>query len=100
MGENGQIDQRVPPDIQKVFPGTPGRRICPSCRTSQALLKQEEKGGPPCGDHALGKFMSPGSLDIFNHRTSVDVPTIVCFGIQGPGQKRMKIRILVVQDQI
>ena len=42
-----------------------------------------------------------GSLNIFNHRTNVDIANrLVCYDIKELGKQLKKIGMLVVQDQV
>ncbi len=42
-----------------------------------------------------------GSLNVFNHRTNVDINNrIVCFDIKGLGKQLKKIGMLIMQDQV
>ena len=42
-----------------------------------------------------------GSLNVFNHRTNVDINNrLVCFDIKELGKQLKKIGMLVVQDQV
>jgi len=63
------------------------------------LLKQDE----PEARHvatALEIYVK-GSLNIFNHRTNVDITNrIVCFDIKDLGKQLKKIGMLIVQDQV
>lgn len=64
-----------------------------------ALLKQDE----PEARHvatALEIYVS-GSLNVFNHRTNVDITNgLVCYDIKELGKQFKKIGMLVVQDQV
>ena len=64
-----------------------------------ALLKQDE----PEAKHvatALEIYVS-GSLNVFNHRTNVDITNrLVCYDIKDLGKQLKKIGMLVVQDQV
>ena len=64
-----------------------------------ALLKQDE----PEAKHvatALEIYVS-GSLNVFNHRTNVDITNrLVCYDIKELGKQLKKIGMLVVQDQV
>ena len=65
----------------------------------QALLAQEE----PEAKHvatALEIYVS-GSLNVFNHRTNVELTNrLVCYDIKNLGKQLKKIGMLVVQDQV
>ncbi len=63
------------------------------------LLKQDE----PEAKHlatALEIYVS-GSLNVFNHRTNVDIKNrLVCYDIKDLGKQLKKIGMLIVQDQV
>ena len=49
---------------------------------------------------ALDLYVS-GSLNVFNHRTNVDIENrLVCFDIKDLGKQLKKLGMLIVQDQI
>ena len=49
---------------------------------------------------ALDLYVS-GSLNVFNHRTNVDISNrLVCFDIKDLGKQLKKLGMLIVQDQI
>ena len=65
----------------------------------EALLKQEEKEARHVAT-ALEIYVT-GSLNLFNHRTNVDISNrIVCYDIKDLGKQMKKIGMLVVQDQV
>ena len=65
----------------------------------EALLQQEEKEAHHVAT-ALEIYVK-GSLNLFNHRTNVDVNNrIVCYDIKELGKQMKKIGMLVVQDQV
>lgn len=65
----------------------------------EALLQQEEKEAHHAAT-ALEIYVK-GSLNLFNHRTNVDVNNrIVCYDIKELGKQMKKIGMLVVQDQV
>ena len=65
----------------------------------EALLQQEEKEAHHVAT-ALEIYVK-GSLNLFNHRTNVDVNNrIVCYDINELGKQMKKIGMLVVQDQV
>ena len=64
-----------------------------------ALLNQDEKEAHHVAT-ALEIYVS-GSLNIFNHRTNVDINNrLVCYDIKDLGKQLKKIGMLVVQDQV
>ncbi|MCL1855978.1 MAG: ATP-binding protein [Clostridia bacterium] len=63
------------------------------------LQKQEEREAGRLAT-ALEIYVS-GSLNVFNHRTNVDVTNrIVCYDIKDLGKQMKKLGMLVVQDQV
>jgi len=65
----------------------------------EALLKQEEKEARHVAT-ALEIYVT-GSLNLFNHRTNVDIANrLVCYDIKELGKQMKKIGMLVVQDQV
>ncbi len=64
-----------------------------------ALLKQEEKEAHHVAT-ALEIYVK-GSLNLFNHRTNVDVNNrFVCYDIKELGKQMKKLGMLIVQDQV
>ncbi|MCD8367203.1 MAG: ATP-binding protein [Clostridiales bacterium] len=64
-----------------------------------ALLEQEEKEARHVAT-ALEIYVK-GSLNLFNHRTNVDIQNrFVCYDIKELGKQLKKIGMLVVQDQV
>lgn len=64
-----------------------------------ALLEQEEKEARHVAT-ALEIYVK-GSLNLFNHRTNVDIQNrLVCYDIKELGKQLKKIGMLVVQDQV
>ena len=64
-----------------------------------ALLKQEELEARHVAT-ALEIYVR-GSLNVFNHRTNVDITNrLVCYDIKELGKQLKKIGMLVVQDQV
>ena len=65
----------------------------------KALLKQEEPEAKNVAT-ALEIYVT-GSLNVFNHRTNVDINNrLVCYDIKDLGKQLKKIGMLVVQDQV
>lgn len=63
------------------------------------LLKQEEPEAKNVAT-ALEIYVT-GSLNVFNHRTNVDINNrLVCYDIKDLGKQLKKIGMLVVQDQV
>mgnify|MGYP002244515636 FL=1 len=64
-----------------------------------ALLQQEEKEAHHVAT-ALEIYVK-GSLNLFNHRTNVDIDNrIVCYDIKELGKQMKKLGMLVIQDQV
>ncbi len=64
-----------------------------------ALMEQDEKEAHTVAT-ALEIYVS-GSLNVFNHRTNVDITNrVVCYDIKELGNQLKKIGMLIVQDQI
>ena len=65
----------------------------------EALLEQEEKEAHHVAT-ALEIYVK-GSLNLFNHRTNVDIQNrLVCYDIKELGKQLKKIGMLIVQDQV
>ena len=65
----------------------------------EALLHQDEKEAHHVAT-ALEIYVT-GSLNLFNHRTNVDIANrLVCYDIKELGKQLKKIGMLVVQDQV
>lgn len=97
--EKTVIDRCIRQIYQKYFEN-PGPENMPILGDLyQALLAQEE----PEAKHvatALEIYVS-GSLNVFNHRTNVELTNrIVCYDIKNLGKQLKKIGMLVVQDQV
>ena len=64
-----------------------------------ALLQQEEKEAHHVA--AALEIYVKGSLNLFNHRTNVDIDNrIVCYDIKELGKQMKKLGMLVIQDQV
>ena len=69
------------------------------CDLYNCLRKQEEKEAQFVAT-ALEIYVD-GSLNVFNHRTDVDVSNrVVCYDIKELGKQLKKIGMLIVQDQV
>ncbi len=65
----------------------------------EALLGQEEKEARHVAT-ALEIYVT-GSLNLFNHRTNVDIKNrLICYDIKDLGKQMKKIGMLIVQDQV
>lgn len=66
------------------------------------LLREEEKHGNDAAKHvadALEIYVT-GSLNVFNHRTNIDLHNrLVCFDIKKLGKQLKKLGMLIIQDQ-
>ena len=97
--EKTVIDRCIRQIYQKYFenPGSENMPILGDLY--QALLNQDE----PEAKHvatALEIYVS-GSLNVFNHRTNVELTNrLVCYDIKDLGKQLKKIGMLVVQDQV
>lgn len=97
--EKTVIDRCIRQIYQKYFEN-PGPENMPILGDLyQALLAQEE----PEAKHvatALEIYVS-GSLNVFNHRTNVELTNrLVCYDIKDLGKQLKKIGMIVVQDQV
>lgn len=97
--EKTVIDRCIRQIYQKYFEN-PGAENMPILGDLyQALLSQDE----PEAKHvatALEIYVS-GSLNVFNHRTNVELTNrLVCYDIKDLGKQLKKIGMLVVQDQV
>lgn len=64
------------------------------------LLKEQEEAEAKSLATSLEIYVT-GSLNVFNHRTNVDIHNrIVCFDIKELGKQLKKIGMLVIQDQV
>ena len=64
-----------------------------------ALLQQDEKEAHHVA--AALEICVKGSLNVFNHRTNVDINNrIVCFDIKQLGKQLKKLGMLIVQDAV
>ena len=69
----------------------------------QDLYEEIEKYGSDRARHivdCMGIYVT-GSLNVFNHRTNVDIESrVVCYDIKELGKQLKKLGMLVVQDQV
>lgn len=97
--EKTVIDRCIRQIYQKYFENPGPENIPILGDLYQALLAQEE----PEAKHvatALEIYVS-GSLNVFNHRTNVELTNrLVCYDIKNLGKQLKKIGMLVVQDQV
>ena len=97
--EKTVIDRCIHQIYQKYFEH-PGPENMPLLEDLyNALLKQEESEARNVAT-ALEIYVT-GSLNVFNHRTNVDITNrLVCYDIKDLGKQLKKIGMLVVQDQV
>lgn len=97
--EKTVIDRCIRQIYQKYFEN-PGPENMPILGDLyQALLAQEEPEAKQVAT-ALEIYVS-GSLNVFNHRTNVELTNrLVCYDIKNLGKQLKKIGMLVVQDQV
>lgn len=97
--EKTVIDRCIRQIYQKYFEN-PGPENMPILGDLyQALLAQEESEAKHVAT-ALEIYVS-GSLNVFNHRTNVELTNrLVCYDIKDLGKQLKKIGMLVVQDQV
>ena len=97
--EKTVIDRCIHQIYQKYFEDPDPKKMPLLEDLYNALLKQDE----PEAKHvatALEIYVT-GSLNVFNHRTNVDINNrLVCYDIKELGKQLKKIGMLVVQDQV
>ena len=97
--EKTVIDRCIHQIYQKYFEDPDPKKMPLLEDLYNALLKQDE----PEAKHvatALEIYVT-GSLNVFNHRTNVDITNrLVCYDIKELGKQLKKIGMLVVQDQV
>ena len=97
--EKTVIDRCVHQIYQKYFEDPVPEKMPVLEDLYNALLEQEEKEARHVAT-ALEIYVK-GSLNLFNHRTNVDVNNrIVCYDIKELGKQLKKIGMLIVQDQV
>ena len=75
-------------------------RLTPPSRGQHALLCQQTEPEAQRLATALEIYVS-GSLNVFNHRTNVEINSrIVCYVIKKLGKQLKKLGMQIVQDQI
>ena len=97
--EKTVIDRCIHQIYQKYFEN-PGPDNMPLLQDLyEALLTQDEAEAKHVAT-ALEIYVT-GSLNVFNHRTNVDITNrLVCYDIKDLGKQLKKIGMLVVQDQV
>ncbi len=97
--EKTVIDRCVHQIYQKYFENPMPENMPMLQDLYEALLAQEEKEAHHVAT-ALEIYVS-GSLNLFNHRTNVDIDNrLVCYDIKELGKQLKKIGMLVIQDQV
>ncbi len=97
--EKTVIDRCIHQIYQKYFEDPRPEKIPLLEDLYKALLKQEEPEAKTVAT-ALEIYVK-GSLNVFNHRTNVDINNrLVCYDIKDLGKQLKKIGMLVVQDQV
>ena len=97
--EKTVIDRCVHQIYQKYFENSVPENMPLLEDLYNALLEQEEKEAHHVAT-ALEIYVK-GSLNLFNHRTNVDIQNrLVCYDIKELGKQLKKIGMLVVQDQV
>lgn len=97
--EKTVIDRCVHQIYQRYFEDPSPERMPLLEDLYDALLHQEEKEARHVAT-ALEIYVK-GSLNLFNHRTNVDIQNrFVCYDIKELGKQLKKIGMLVVQDQV
>ena len=97
--ENTVIDRCVHQIYQTYFENPAPEKMPILEDLYNALLNQEEKEARHVAT-ALEIYVK-GSLNLFNHRTNVDVNNrFVCYDIKELGKQMKKIGMLIVQDQV
>lgn len=97
--EKTVIDRCVHQIYQKYFENPRPKNMPLLEDLYNALMEQEEKEARHVAT-ALEIYVK-GSLNLFNHRTNVDIQNrFVCYDIKELGKQLKKIGMLVVQDQV
>lgn len=98
--EEVSVIDRCLPILYKAYFDNPVAENMPILEDLYNLLqKQEEKVGKQLAVEM--EIYVKGSLNVFNHRTNVDVNNrVLCYDIKELGKQLKKIGMLVVQDQV
>ena len=97
--ERSVIDRCLPVVYRKYF-ADPRPENMPILEDLYDCLRQQEEPQAQRIATALEIYVK-GSLNVFNHRTNVELQNrIVCFDIKDLGKQLKKIGMLVVQDQV
>ena len=97
--ERSVIDRCLPVVYEKYFADPVPGNMPTLGDLYQCLLKQPEEQARRI--HTALEIYVNGSLNVFNHRTNVELSNrIVCFDIKDLGKQLKKIGMLVVTDQV
>ena len=97
--EKTVIDRCIRQIYQKYFEN-PGPENMPILEDLYNALMEQEEAEAHHVAKALEIYVS-GSLNVFNHRTNVELTNrLVCYDIKDLGKQLKKIGMLVVQDQV
>ena len=97
--EKTVIDRSVHQIYQKYFENPDPEKMPLLEDLYNTLMKQEEKEAHHVAT-ALEIYVK-GSLNLFNHRTNVDINNrLVCYDIRELGKQMKKIGMLIIQDQV
>ena len=98
--EEVSVIDRCLPILYKAYFDNPIPENMPILEDLYNLLqKQEEKVGKQLAVEM--EIYVKGSLNVFNHRTNVDVKNrVLCYDIKELGKQLKKIGMLVIQDQV
>lgn len=98
-GEKSIIDRALSKVYQEYFKN-PVPENMPILGDLYKVIREQDDAEAHRIATALEMYVT-GSLNVFNHRTNVDISNrIVCFDIKELGKQLKKIGMLVVQDQI
>ncbi len=98
--EEKSVIDRCLPKIYKRYFDNPIKDNMPVLQDLYEMLKsQEERVGKKLATEM--EIYVSGSLNIFNHRTNIDIDKrLICFDIKELGSQLKKIGMLVIQDQV
>lgn len=94
------IIDRCLPEVYREYLLDPCPEKMPVLEDLYQLLRKQKEEEAQCLATAMEIYVT-GSLNVFNHRTNVDINNrIVCFDTKGLGKQLKKIGMMVVQDQV
>ncbi len=98
--EEKSVIDRCLPKIYKKYFDNPIKDNMPILQDLYEMLKtQEERVGTKLATEM--EIYVSGSLNIFNHRTNIDInKRLICFDIKELGNQLKKIGMLIIQDQV